>query len=124
MDKLIGVHIRDGKFSKGYPKAPGAGGKRLHVAIAEKALGHTLPPGAEIHHVDGIRTHNYNTNLVICEDHDYHALLAIRGRVVGAGGNPNTERICCHCQELVSISELGCGNQCRSCKSARAARRG
>lgn len=51
--------------------------KAEHVLMAEKALGHALPDGAEVHHIDRDRQNN-NTktpwNLVICPDHAYHLL--------------------------------------------------
>jgi hypothetical protein len=46
-----------------------------HVLIAEKALGHILPPKAEVHHVNHITHENQNSNLVVCEDRAYHMLL-------------------------------------------------
>ena len=73
-------------------------GKRLHVAIAERAPGHPLPRGAVVHHVDENKQNNANANLVICQDHAYHMLLHARMRVVKAGGNPNTERWCAGCR--------------------------
>ena len=59
-----------------------------HIAIAEKALGKSLPPRAVVHHVDENRAHNQNGNLVICQDQKYHALLHLRMRAKKACGNP------------------------------------
>ena len=53
--------------------------KRLHVLRAEKALGHPLPKGAVVHHVDG-DVGNPNARLVICQDQAYHLLLHRRAR--------------------------------------------
>lgn len=59
--------------------------------------------------------------MVICENHAFHMLLHVRGRVVAAGGDPNTQRICCHCDVLKPFAEFcGDGNQCYSCLAARA----
>ena len=80
-----------------------------HILIAEKALGHYLPEGAIVHHVDLDKTHNANTNLVICEDHRYHALLHVRSRVVRAGGDPNTQKVCMVCETLRPNTEPFCG---------------
>ena len=83
----------------------------LHVKIAEDALGHVLPRRAQVHHVDGNKTNNSNHNLVICHDGEYHSLLHIRTRVVKAGGNPNTQRVCTKCHQLKPFCDFGI---CRS----------
>jgi len=54
--------------------------KMLHVLVAEKALGKTLPKGAVVHHVDGNRKNNEPTNLVVCPNQAYHLLLHKRMR--------------------------------------------
>ena len=62
---------------------------REHVAVAERALGKPLPSGALVHHADGNKSNNVNTNLVICPDDAYHLLLHRRMRAHAACGNPN-----------------------------------
>lgn len=94
-----------------------------HVLIAEKALGHPLPVGAQVHHFDGNKQNNAPSNLVICPDRKYHALLHVRQRVLAAGGDPNTQRICTYCRRLVSIQDLignkiQVFNRCRPCNRA------
>jgi len=69
---------------------------KLHRLRAEKALGKPLPPKAEVHHADGSIADD--APLVICESHAYHFLLHQRMRVVRAGGNPNTDKICSYCK--------------------------
>src|SRR6185369_5011811 len=59
-------------------------GKLVHQAIVEKVLGRSLPFGVEIHHVDGDGHNNANSNLVVCPDHAYHALLHLRTRALEA----------------------------------------
>lgn len=67
-------------------------GRFEHVIIAERALGKPLPERARIHHIDGDRAHNENSNFVICEDASYHMLLHARQRALEACGNPNWRR--------------------------------
>lgn len=87
-------------------------------------MGKPLPRGAEVHHVDRNRYNNSPSNLVVCQDHAYHMLLHARQRVVDAGGNPNTQRICLTCKALKFAHELSSGrlnpdrNQCKVCHNA------
>lgn len=60
---------------------------REHVLVAECALGKSLPAGTEVHHVNGIRIDNANTNLVVCENRSYHCLLHIRAAAKKAIGD-------------------------------------
>lgn len=67
------------------------GGKQIreHVAVAEAALGHKLPRGALVHHVDYDRANNSNSNLVICPGDAYHRLLHQRTDAFRACGDAN-----------------------------------
>lgn len=93
----------------------------LHVARAERALGRSLPQGAVVHHADGSK--GDQAPLVICESAAYHRLLHIRMRVKAAGGNPNTQLICCHCKQLKLIEEFNrerssvCTGRCSACRT-------
>lgn len=93
-----------------------------HVLIAEKALGHWLPEEACVHHVNEIKSDNQNFNLVICQDHAYHMALHQRQRVLRAGGNPDTDKICSKCQRVQSLTNFStCGpfrhvSYCRPCR--------
>ena len=102
----------------------------VHRARAVAALGHPLPKGAQVHHADWSK--DENAPLVICQDYRYHMLLHARGRVVRAGGNPNTQRICCRCKQLRNLSEfrkslagrdgrrnLQLQRECKKCENAR-----
>lgn len=73
-------------------------GKKAHRLRAEKALGKPLPPKAVVHHADG--SMNEHAPLVVCENQGYHFLLHVRMRVLQAGGNPNTDRICVYCKAV------------------------
>ena len=97
---------------------------KAHRLRAERALGRPLPPAAEVHHVDGSK--NPLSPLVICPDSAYHHLLHVRQRVLRAGGDPNTQRICAACKRLLPFVAFnkrratinsGLGAQCRKCQS-------
>jgi hypothetical protein len=55
------------------------------ILLAEKALGKSLPSGAQVHHFDNDPS-NDSSNLVICENHAYHFLLHKRKRAYEACG--------------------------------------
>ena len=92
----------------------------MHVVIAEKAIGHPLPKGAEVHH-------HSDTQFVICQSHAYHSLLHARARVFYSGGDPNTEAVCGRCRKLKPLSDfspkpaahnVGRLNTCKTCDAA------
>lgn len=83
------------KSSRGYVRV-GKGLRPMHVVIAEKAIGKRLPPGAHVHHVNGVKDDNRPENLVVCPDQKYHALLHLRQRALDACGNAGY-RLCAFC---------------------------
>lgn len=101
-----------------------------HILIAEKASGVRLGGKHPVHHVNGVRHDNRNSNLVICEDASYHNLLHYRSRILAAGGRPGIHKICSTCEQLLSVSEFGKRNggdgfkgECRKCECASKRRR-
>jgi hypothetical protein len=75
------------------------GEKKLeHVLIAESALGFTLPPGVEVHHVNENPSDNRPENLVVCQDRQYHMILHARQRALDACGNANWRK-CAYCKK-------------------------
>jgi hypothetical protein len=73
---------------------------REHIVVAERVLGHELPPKAQVHHANRNRTDNRTSNLVICEDQAYHSLLHKRMRALEACGDANWAKcVYCHCYD-------------------------
>ncbi len=74
-----------------------------HRVIAERALGHALPKGAEVHHFNVNRHDNRGVNLVICENHAYHYLLENRGRRLRDTGSLDLKR-CRRCNDIKPLA--------------------
>lgn len=128
----MATHGYQVRYMPGHPRATASGDVYEHVLVAERALGHYLPPGALVHHVDENRKHNANRNLVICQDIAYHKLLHYRLKVLRAGGNPNTEKFCGDCRTFKPLAAFhlmaankSTGRQsiCRDCGQRRDAAR-
>lgn len=58
-------------------KLPDGSRNYQHVLIAERILGRPLARGEVVHHIDGDKTNNANSNLLICTA-KYHAELHSR----------------------------------------------
>jgi hypothetical protein len=101
------------KSSRGYvrlklpshPRASADGYVLEHVVVAEAALGRPLPSQAVVHHINGDKTDNRPSNLIICEDHAYHMLLHRRQRAFAECGNANWHR-CLICKEYDAPENL------------------
>jgi hypothetical protein len=76
-----------------------------HTLIAEKAIGHYLPPKAEVHHHNKIKGDNKHRNLIVCEDRQYHKIIHIRTAAYIATGNAH-KRCCTYCHEYDDISNM------------------
>lgn len=72
--------------------------KQEHVLLVESVLGHELPTGTEIHHVDGDRSNNANRNLVVCPSKAYHKMLHTRQDALAACGNAGYRK-CPFCKQ-------------------------
>lgn len=88
------------------PRANSSGHVNNCVIVAEKALGRYLPKEARVHHINEIKPDDSNSNLVICEDENYHRLIHARTRVVRAGGDPDTQKICSSCKAALSFESF------------------
>lgn len=93
-----------------------------YIAIAEKALGHALPKGAVVHHVDEDRTNSNPSNLVICPDQSYHVLIHQRMRAYEACGHADWLK-CGHCKQYddpanMYVREARHQGQHRECHAA------
>lgn len=67
-------------MQKDHPKGYRDGYVLEHRLVAEKALGRFLKTTEGVHHVNGIRDDNRNSNLVICQDGRYHTFIHARMR--------------------------------------------
>lgn len=99
-------------------------GNYEHIMLVEKLLGHKLPQGARIHHLDGNGKNNSHDNLVVCPSESYHKLLHIRQEAMAATGSYEARR-CTHCgqhdktENLKKLPSLAESYYHRSCDSAR-----
>lgn len=84
---------------------PRKGNRTLHRVIAERALGHSIPLTAQVHHVNEDKADPSPGNLVLCNDAAYHKLLHLRQRALDACGNANWLR-CKMCKQYDEPANL------------------
>lgn len=103
--------------AKNHPRASSGGYVFEHILVAEKVLGRHLPAMAEVHHINGVKDDNRTSNLVICENAAYHALLHARLNAYQATGNPDA-RQCCICHEYgVGLTRRGRASLHPACRN-------
>lgn len=88
-----------------HPKAFRDGEVLEHILVAEKALGHYLPPKAVVHHINEIKNDNHPQNLVVCQNDAYHRCLHLRINRKRELGSPNLKR-CSLCKEIKPLSNF------------------
>lgn len=71
----------------GHPRQNKDGYVPEHILIAERALKVFLPVGIVIHHHNGVKGDNRNSNLIICKDETYRKLLHRRQRAYNQCGH-------------------------------------
>lgn len=89
----------------GHPRASASNHVLEHILVVELAMGKELRRDAEIHHVNGNRGDNQNSNLVVCDSHSYHGLLHARQRALDACGHASWRR-CSYCATYDDIARL------------------
>ena len=60
-----------------------------HIIIVEEVLGKSLIIPHCVHHINGKKSDNSHSNLIICEDDAYHKILHKRQRSIKVTGSPH-----------------------------------
>lgn len=119
--KLVDFVRPDGyamTFLPSHPRANNEGYVLAHVVVVERAVGRELPVSVVVHHVNQIRSDNRPSNLAVLAGHGEHAELHRRLRVLRAGGNPWTDRLCSVCKVPKVSTEFykACPYTCKDCQ--------
>lgn len=117
-----GQYITDGRLMIYKPTRPGIttnGYIFEHILKAEKVLKKRLPDKAEIHHLDGDKSNNSNSNLIICEGRAYHFLLHRRMNALKASNHADWRK-CLYCKKwdnpenMYSIHQYAYHRKCKN----------
>lgn len=100
--------------------------KSLSIYLAEKILGRPIGKNI-VHHVNGDHTDDSPGNLMILQNQKEHRLLHARMRILRAGGDPHTHKICGGCKQVKLHAEFcksayelfGLAHECRDCAKIR-----
>jgi len=92
-------------LAKDHPRADSRGYVSEHILICEKSLGKFLPNAAVIHHIDGDVKNNNLSNLLVCQDREYHNLLHRREKALKACGHASWRK-CKFCKQWDSPDKL------------------
>lgn len=86
-----------------------------HIIIIEQILGKPLNSPHCVHHINGIKSDNLHSNLIVCENEAYHKILHKRQRSIKATGSPHY-RHCWDCKTWKHKSSFGVGQKrCLAC---------
>lgn len=91
-------------YAPEHPRAHQSGYVFEHLLVAEKALGRYLPRQVQVHHINEIKNENRNSNLVICENQQYHALLHQRTFALRETGSVHSRK-CCFCKQWMTVND-------------------
>jgi DNA-directed RNA polymerase subunit RPC12/RpoP len=99
---------------------------RPHVHVIERIIGHRISNKTVIHHINGDKKDNRPENLFICENQAHHLRIHAAKRIIDAGGNPDTDKICSRCKIVKPKSDFHIAKRadgyrcyCKSCQSKR-----
>ncbi len=112
-------------MARDHPKA-NQGKVREHILVAERIYGGPLPPGAEVHHVNGNKKDNRPENLEICLTRKDHRVAEAKSRRLRDFGSLDLRR-CIDCHAVKALGEFhlskknwdGRTNLCKPCVAAR-----
>lgn len=106
-------------FCPGHPRALNGRYVGEHILVAERVLEKFLPEGAIVHHVDGNRSNNVNSNLVVCQDRAYHSLIHSRMRAKKECGHADWLK-CPYCKKYddqKNMSLVGRAHYHKECRN-------